>query len=190
VQPFLILVEPPQVGFLDPHKYLAVILIVVLVITDENEPIFCWTIPGTHPQPSPQSIFCCCLWVHGCQVCCCCCHPHCQHLKTIESQSTNFHLSQNQCRPCKCRRGGGGGHGEAPNYISCLLFAIDGLIVVVISVGVVALLHAVVDDFIDDREPDATVWPSACILDLLLDYPMLQLTDFPVFFFLVLHRFL
>ena len=36
----LILVEPPQVGSLDPHKYLAVVLIVILDVAGENEPIF------------------------------------------------------------------------------------------------------------------------------------------------------
>jgi hypothetical protein len=40
VEPLLILAKPPQVGSLDPHKYLAVVLIVVLVVADENEPIF------------------------------------------------------------------------------------------------------------------------------------------------------
>jgi hypothetical protein len=40
VEPLLTLVEPPQVGFLDPHKYLAVVLIVVIVVNDKNEPIF------------------------------------------------------------------------------------------------------------------------------------------------------
>ncbi len=40
MEPLLILVEPPQVSFLDPRKYLAVVLIVVLVVADENEPIF------------------------------------------------------------------------------------------------------------------------------------------------------
>jgi hypothetical protein len=38
VEPLLILVKPPQVS--SPHKYLAVVLIVVLVIIYENEPIF------------------------------------------------------------------------------------------------------------------------------------------------------
>jgi hypothetical protein len=40
VEPLLILVKPPQVGSLDPHKYLAVVLIVVLDVADKNEPIF------------------------------------------------------------------------------------------------------------------------------------------------------
>jgi hypothetical protein len=35
-----ILVEPPQVGSLNPHKYLAVVLIGVLDIADKNELIF------------------------------------------------------------------------------------------------------------------------------------------------------
>ncbi len=40
MEPLLILVEPPQVGSLDHHKYLAVVLIVILDIADKNEPIF------------------------------------------------------------------------------------------------------------------------------------------------------
>jgi hypothetical protein len=117
-----------------------------------------------------SSIFCCHWWVRGCQVCCCCCLPLCQHLMTIESQSTNLHLSQNQCRPCNRCRGGGGRRGEAPTCNACLLFAVYNFIVGVISFGVFVLLHAVIDNlFIDDRKPDPTVRPSSCILDLILD---------------------
>ncbi len=40
MEPLLILVKPPQVGSFDPDKYLTVVLIVVLVVADKNEPIF------------------------------------------------------------------------------------------------------------------------------------------------------
>ena len=40
MEPLLILVEPPQVGSFDLHKYLAVVLIVILDVADKNEPIF------------------------------------------------------------------------------------------------------------------------------------------------------
>ena len=40
MEPLFILVEPPQVGSLDPHKYLAVVLIVILVVAVENKTIF------------------------------------------------------------------------------------------------------------------------------------------------------
>jgi hypothetical protein len=47
---------------------------------------------------------------------------------------------------------GGGRRGEAPTCNACLLFAVYGFIVGVISFGVVVLLRAVIDNFIDDRK--------------------------------------
>ncbi len=50
-----------------------------------------------------------------------------------------------------------------------LLVAICNFIVGFVSFVVIIHLHAVVVDFVDDREPDATVWPCTRILGLLLN---------------------
>ena len=56
----LILVKPPQVSFLDPQKYLSVVLVVVFVVANVDATVFLCETPHKHPQPPLQSIVCCC----------------------------------------------------------------------------------------------------------------------------------
>ena len=62
-----------------------------------------------------------------------------------------------------------GVQGETTTSNAHLLVAVCSLIVSFVSFIVVIPLHAVVVNFVDDREPDATV-PCTCVLGLLLDY--------------------
>ena len=66
----------------------------------------------------------------------------------------------------------GGVQGEATTTTSNahLLVAVCSFIVGFVSFVVVIPLHAVVVNFVDDREPDATVQPCTRVLGLLLDY--------------------
>lgn len=69
---FILVVKPPQVSSLDPQKYDVVILVVVLVVSDDKSPIiFSGTLGDPthmHPQPPPQSIFCLCCRFRICQM--------------------------------------------------------------------------------------------------------------------------
>ena len=62
-----------------------------------------------------------------------------------------------------------GGPVEAITSYAHPLAAICSFIVSFISFVVVIPLHLVIVNFIDDREPDATVWPCTCVLGRLLD---------------------
>ncbi len=53
--------------------------------------------------------------------------------------------------------GGGGGHGEPPTCKTCLLIAVYGFVVGVISFGVVVFLRDVVDDFVIDDSDDSAL---------------------------------
>ncbi len=64
----------------------------------------------------------------------------------------------------------GGVQGEATTSNAHLLVAVCSFIVSFVSFVVVIPLHAVVVNFIDDREPDATVRPCTRVLGLLLNY--------------------
>jgi len=162
VEPLLILVKPPQVISLDLQKYDGVILFVVLVVSDVDAPFFLWETPHTHPQPLLQSLFChCSCWVYGCQVCCCHFHPNWKHLKKIGSQSANLLLSQNNATLVTVI---GGWHREATTSNVSLL-----LVVFVFHSLSSSSSVAVLVDFINNREPDATVWPCTGILALLYD---------------------
>ena len=63
-----------------------------------------------------------------------------------------------------------GVQGEATTSNAHLLVTICSFIVGFVSLVVVIPLHAVVVNFVNDREPDATVRPCTRILGLLLDY--------------------
>ncbi len=146
---------------------------------------FCWTIPSTHTQTFPQSMFCYRWWVCGCQVCCCCCCPHCQHLKTLESKSINFHLSQNQCCPCNCCWGGGVEMPLPAMLASSLPYTVSLLVsflLVLLSSSVLSLTTLLMTE---------SLMPLCGLAHLSLTFslinfsplPTLQLTDFPVLFF-------
>jgi hypothetical protein len=62
----------------------------------------------------------------------------------------------------------GGGHGEAITSNASVLVAVSSFIVSFISFAVIVLLRAVVVNFVDGREPDATVRPYTRVLGLLL----------------------
>ncbi len=51
--------------------------------------------------------------------------------------------------------------------ISLFLVTVCSFVVGFVSFIVVIPLHAVVVNFVDDREPDATVWPCTLLLDYL-----------------------
>ena len=63
----------------------------------------------------------------------------------------------------------GGVQGEATTSNAHLLVAVCSFIVGFVSVVVVIPHHSVVVNFVDDREPDATVWPCTLVLGLLLN---------------------
>jgi hypothetical protein len=64
----------------------------------------------------------------------------------------------------------GGVQGEATTSNAHLLVTVCSFIVGFVSFVVIIPFHAVVVNFINDREPDATVRPCTRVLGLLLDY--------------------
>ncbi len=63
----------------------------------------------------------------------------------------------------------GGGQQESTTSNAFLLVVVCGFIVGFVSFVVIFLVRAVLADFIDDREPDATVRPCTRNLGLLFD---------------------
>jgi hypothetical protein len=63
-----------------------------------------------------------------------------------------------------------GVQGEATTSNAHLLVAVCSFIAGFVSFIVLFPLHAVVVNFVDDREPDATVRPCTCEFGLLLGY--------------------
>ena len=72
----------------------------------------------------------------------------------------------------------GGVQGEATSSLALLLVAVCSFIVSFVSFIDVIPLHAVIVNFgvnfgvnfVNDREPDVTVWPCTRVLGLLLDF--------------------
>ena len=84
-----------------------------------------------------------------------------------ESINKRLLLSQNQCHPHNCCWG----RARKSLFLHFLLPRCQLLFhfVVFVSLTLVLLLRAVLVDFINDREPDATVRPCRCVLSLLLN---------------------
>ena len=87
-----------------------------------------------------------------------------------ESINKRLLLSQNQCLPHNCCWGRAWkSHSSIVHCLPprCQLWF---YFVVFVSFNLVLLLRPVLVDFINDREPDATVWPCRRVLGLLLNY--------------------